>query len=70
MGFQTCELRLIPHTGENFLPDGSDDLGNMRGNEPPQLFPLRMLSTVVTSQRQRPDARINQNPHARARWRL
>jgi hypothetical protein len=25
---------------------------------------------VVTPQRQRPDARIDEHPHARARWRL
>ena len=70
VSFQTRELRPIPHPGENFLPDGADDLGYMGGNEPPQFLPLRMLLSIVTPQGQRPDARIDERPQARARWRL
>ena len=70
VGFQTRELHPIPHTGKNFLPDGADGLGYMGGNESPQFLPLRMLLSIVTPQGQRPDARIDERPQARARWRL
>lgn len=70
VSFQTRELRRIPHPGENFLPDGADDLGDMGGHETAQFLPLRVQPVVIAAQRQGPDARINEHPHARARWRL
>gem|GEM_PF-4553739 len=50
--FQTRELRTIPHTGENLLPNWSDDFGNMSYDKTPQFLRLRMEMTVCASQRQ------------------
>jgi hypothetical protein len=52
VGFETRELRTIPHTGENFLPNRPDDFGNMGHDKTPQLLRLRMEMTVCASQRQ------------------
>ncbi|MBJ7328094.1 MAG: hypothetical protein JHC52_12205 [Chthoniobacterales bacterium] len=70
VGFQPRELRPIPHARENLLPQRPDDFGDMGGHEPPQFIPFRILLSTVTAQGQRPNARINEHPHARARWRL
>jgi hypothetical protein len=70
VGFQPHELRLIPHAGEDLLPHRPDDYSDMSGHEPPQFFPLRVQPVVIAAQRQGPDARINEHPHVRARWRL
>lgn len=70
VGFQMCKLSSIPHTGENLLPDGTNDFGDMDGHEPPQLLPLWLLQPITASQGQRPYARIDEHLHGRARWRL
>jgi len=65
---QPCELRLLPHARKNLLPHRPDDFGDMGRHEPPQFLPLRVLPIVTTPQGQRPDARIDEHPHARDRW--
>lgn len=70
VSFQPRELRLIPNARKYLLPHRPDDFSDMAGHESPQLLPLRVPPVVVTPQRQRPDARIDEHPHARARWRL
>jgi hypothetical protein len=49
VGFETRELRTIPHTGENLLPHRSYDFGNMGHDKTPQLLCLRMDMTVCAS---------------------
>jgi hypothetical protein len=52
VGFETRELRTIPHTGEKLLPNWPDDFGNMGNDKTAQLLRLRMEMTDCASQRQ------------------